>query len=243
MLKRDLSVAEVSQHLGMTGRHQFTMEKEGKVVRCVSYYRNDVYGCCYLVFVDDRLKSVCTPPPIKMVGRHGPYGIVMHAMIGNPEDQAARVLKAPNLLGDPLKKAMRPAPRPKESTDLGLTAAFLLAGNASGPAAPGPLELEQQRLAKMLDPWQVALGTTREEAERRLGRSRLREEFVPGRELHYYGPPASASPQVFRQDALWLCVLYSDGKAVAVFSRQFVDDEKLDRLQEKTTPQEQQKAR
>lgn len=224
-LQHGLTQQQVEEQLQSRGYHQFTAAFSNGVARCLSYYRNDVYGHYYLVFTNDHLARVCQPPPFDM--RKEPYRGTWanYRVLGDPETRLAAVLRAEDMIGPRLTAALKPQTPPKRSVDPGLTAAFLLAQKSAGAASKSERERKYHALVSQYDPFGVAIGAALPSVEGRLGKPHVTEPLVSGREIRYYGNiefGLSAS-----RELMWLAVVYEDGKVVRVYSHDFVDHDKI----------------
>jgi len=234
-LQHGLTQQQVEAHMKARGQHQFTAALSNGVgiVRCVSYYRNDVYGHYYLVFTNDHLARICQPPSFDM--RREPYRGTWanYRVLGDPETRVAAVLRAEDMIGPRLTAALKPQTPPKRSVDPGLTAAFLLAQKSADAASQSERERKFHALVKRYDPYQIATGSALASVERQLGKPHITESLDGGREIRYYGNTEfglSAS-----RELMWLSVVYEDGKVVRVLSRDFVDHDKIRPLEERTS--------
>ena len=149
------------------GEHQFTAALSNVTVRCISYYRDDVYGRYDLIFTNDHLASICEPPPFEMhaVPYKGTTNLTNRRLFEDPEARMTAVIRADDMIGPRLIAALTPRTPPKQSVDPGLTTAYLLvqaigaAGSAFGVVA-SPAERERLYLAviRQFDPYEIALG-------------------------------------------------------------------------------------
>ena len=230
-LQHGLTQQQVEAQLKAPGKHQFTAVLSNGVARCVSYYRNDVYGHYYLVFTNDHLAQICQPPAFEM--RQEPYkgSWTNYRVLGDPETRLAAVLHADDMIGPRLIAALKPQTPPKQSVDLGLTAAFLLAKALTPGSTTSQAERERKYLAliKQFDPYQVTLGATLASVELQLGKPHLVEVFGPGREIRFYGNVEFGLSA--GKELMWLAVVYDDGKVIRVYSRDFIDRDKIRRLE------------
>jgi hypothetical protein len=232
-LQHGLTQQQVEERLNARGHHEFTAAFSNSVARCVSYYRNDVYGHYYLVFTNDHLERICQPPPFEM--RREPYQGTWanYRVLGDPETRVASVLRADDMIGPRLAAALKFQTPPKRSVDLGLTAAFLLAQGLASPASKAERERRFLALVKQYDPYQIALGSPLTSVERELGKPQIIEPLGVGRDIRYYGNiefGLSAS-----RELMWLSVVYEDAKVVRVLSHDFVDHDKIRPLEEKAS--------
>ena len=230
-LVRGMAQGQVEEHLSTRGHHQFTAALSNATVRCVSYYRNDVYGQYYLVFINDHLATVCAPPPFEM--RKEPYmdSWANYRVLGNPEDRVKAVLQAEDMLGPRLTEALTPRPPAKQSVDPGLTAAYLQSQATANKKRQEQRASEFADLRVQFDPYGVDIGSTVPFAEKRVGEAKIIEMLGPGREIRYYGSPEYG--RTGSRELMWLSVVYEEGKAVRVFSHDFVDHDKIRPLEEK----------
>jgi hypothetical protein len=224
-LQHELTQQQVEEQLKARGNHQFTAAFTNGVARCLSYYRNDVYGHYYLVFTNDHLARVCQPPPFEL--REEPYRgtRAIRRVLGDPEARVAAALAAEDMIGPRLSAALKPQTPSKRSVDPGLTAAFLLAQKLAGATSQAERERKYHALVKQYDPFEVVLGAALTSVEGRLGKPHVTEPLESGREIRYYGNiefGLSAS-----REQMWLAVVYEDGKVVRVYSRDFVDHDKI----------------
>jgi len=205
------------------------------IIRCVSFDRNDVYGHYYLVFTEDLLTSVCKPPPFQT--REVPYEgtVSVRRMLGNPEDRVSAVLGAEDMIGAKLMAELKPQTPPKQSVDLGLTAAYLLTKPLSQSASQKAREGEYQAFLKKLDPYTLTIGADVSSVKSRLGDPQLVEPFDDKHEIHYYGSPHHGL--MGSRELMWLSVVYANGKAVRIFSHDFLDQNKIRPLEEKVGKQ------
>ena len=235
-LQHGLTQQQVEKQLGVRGHHQFTAAHSNGVARCVSYYRNDVYGHFYLVFTNDHLARVSKPPAFEM--RKEPYrGTWAHyRVLGDPETRVAAVLQAEDMIGPPLTAALKPQTPPKRSVDPGLTAAFLLAQGVASLSGGTERERKFRALVQQYDPYQVALGSTLSSVEGRLGKPHITESLGPSSEVRYYGDIKFGLN--WSRELMWLSVVYEGGKVVRVYSRDFVDYDKIRPLEEKIRKKE-----
>lgn len=232
-LQHGLTQQQVEEQLKARGEHQFTAAFTNGVARCLSYYRNDVYGHYYLVFTNDHLARICQPPPFEM--RREPYRGTWtnYRVLGDPETRVAAVLQADDMIGPRLAAALKPQTPPKPSIDPGLTAAFLLAQKLANATSGSERERRFRALIKQYDPYQIAIGSALPSIERQLGKPHVIESMSGGREIRYYGNVEfglSAS-----RELMWLAVAYVDGKVVRVYSQDFVDHDKIRPLEEKAS--------
>lgn len=226
-----MSQAEEERFLQARGNHQFTAKTSNVVLRCIAYYRSEIFGEYYLVFTNGHLSKVCEPPPTEM--KRVPYQDTWAnlSMLGDPEVRIAKVLNAPDMIGPPLVAALKPARPPKRSWDPGLTAAFLLTKRLFTNKAR---EAEERRTWEVLleryDPFRTELGMTVEAVETRLGKPQITEALEPDRSIRYYGNikyGLSGS-----RELMWLAVVYEKGQVIRVLSHDFVDFEKIRTLEE-----------
>jgi len=231
-LQHGLTQQQVEEQLKARGHHQFTATYSNGVARCVSYYRNDVYGHYYLVFTNDHLACICQPPPFEMQKEPYQGTWANYRVLGNPETRVSAVLRAEDMLGPRLTAALKPQTPPKRSVDPGLTAAFLLAQGLVSPASKAERERKFQALVQQYDPDQIALGSALPLVERQLGKPHITESLDASREIRYYGDIEFGLRA--SRELMWLSVVYEDGKVVRVFSRDFVDHDKIRPLEEKS---------
>ena len=232
-LRHGLTQQQVEEQLKARGQHQFTAAFSNGVARCVSYYRNDVYGHYYLVFTNDHLERICQPPPFEMLEEPYQGTWINYRVLGRPEARLATVLRAEDMIGPRLTAALKPQSPPKRSVDPGLTAAFLLAQGLASPASKAERERKFRALVKQYDPYQIALGSALASVERALGKPHIIETLGDDREIRYYGNiefGLSAS-----RELMWLSIVYEDAKVVRVFSRDFVDQDKIRPLEKKSS--------
>ena len=230
-LQHGLTQQQVEEQLKARGYHQFTAAVSNGVARCISYYRNDVYGHYYLVFTNDHLACICQPPPFEMQSEPYQGTWANYSVLGDPETRLAAVFRAEDLIGPKLTAALKPQTPPKGSVDPGLTAAFLLAQRSANAASQSARERKYRTLLKQYDPFEVAPGAALALVESRLGKPQMTEPLESGREIRYYGNVEfglSAS-----REQMWLAIVYEDGKVVRVYSHDFVDHDKIRPLEEK----------
>ena len=182
-VQRGMTQQEVEQHLSARGGHQFTAALSNALIRCVSYYRNDVYGHYYLVFTNDHLAKVCAPPPFEM--RQEPYmdSWVNYRVLGNPESRVDAVLQSEDMIGSALTTALQPKTPPKQSVDYGLTAAFLLTKLFSRSSSQNERERQYETLLKTLDPYAIAIGSEMATVESRLGKPQITDALGSEQEI------------------------------------------------------------
>ncbi|HMP72867.1 MAG TPA: hypothetical protein PKE55_06335 [Kiritimatiellia bacterium] len=223
---------EVEQQLSARGYHQFTAVVSNVVIRCVSFYRNDVYGHYYLVFTDDHLRKVCVPPAFEM--RSEPYmnSRVNLRTLGNPESRIETVLESEDLIGHALTAALRPQAPPKQSVDPGLTAAFILTRLIPRSPSQKAQEREYAELLVKFDPYAIPIGADTSNVESRLGTPQIMEPLGEGREIRYYGSPYHGLRG--SSEKMWLSVVYENGRVVRVFSHDFMDYDKIRPLEVKS---------
>ena len=226
---------EVEQHLSARGYHQFTAALSNIVVRSVSYYRNDVYGHYYLVFTNEHLAKVCAPPPFEM--RKEPYmdSWVNLRVLVSPESRVEAVLCAEDMIGPGLTAALQPKTLSKRTVDCGHTAAFWLTKLFSQSSSQNERERQYEALLKTLDPYAIAIGVEMATVESRLGKPQIIEALGNGQEIRYYGSPEYGLSG--SRELMWLSVVYANGKAIRVFSHDFVDQDKIRPLEEKVGKQ------
>ncbi len=231
-LRHGLTQHQVAELLKARGDHQFTAVLSNGITRCVSYYRNDVYGHYHLVFTNDHLAGICEPPPSEQ--RKEPYKgtWAIYRVMTDPEARLAAVLRSEDMIGPRLTAALKPKTPPKRSVDPGLTAAFLLAQKLAGAGSQSARERKFSVLVKQFDPYEVALGSPLTLVERRLGRPHITEPLGAGREIRYYG--SIEFGMTGSKELMWLSVVYADGKVIRVFSRDFIDKDKIRPLEEKS---------
>jgi hypothetical protein len=232
-LQHGLTQQQVEEQLKARGDHQFTAALSNGVVRCISYYRNDVYGHYHLLFTNDHLARICRPPPFQM--RREPYEgtWASYRVLGDPESRLVAVLRAEDLIGPRLTTALKPQTPPKQSVDPGVTAAFLLAQKSANAGSKSERERTFLALVKQYDPYQVTPGSPLASMEGQLGKPHITESLGGGREIRYYGNiefGLSAS-----RELMWLAIVYEEGKVVRVFSHDFVDHDKIRPLEEKAS--------
>jgi len=230
-LRHGLTQQQVEDQLKARGYHQFTASFSNVVARCLSYYRDDVYGHYYLVFTNDHLARICQPPPFEM--RKEPYRGTWanYRVFGDPETRLAAVLRAEDMIGPQLTAALKPQTAPKRSVDPGITAALLLTQRSASAASQSERERKYRTLLKQYDPFEVAPGAALALVESRLGKPQVTELLESGREIRHYGNVEfglSAS-----RELMWLAVVYEGGKVVRVYSHDFVDHDKIRPLEEK----------
>jgi len=232
-LQHGLTQQQVGVQLKARGDHEFTAAFSNGVTRCVSYYRNDVYGHYYLVFTNDCLARICQPPPFEM--RREPYEGTWanYRVLGDPEARLTAVLRAEDMIGADLAAALKPQAPPKNSVDPGLTAAFLLSQGLASPASKAERERKFLALVNQYDPYRIAPGSALTSVERQLGKPHITESLEDGREVRYYGNIEFGLNA--RRELMWLSVVYKDGKVVRVFSRDFVDYDKIRPLEQRTS--------
>jgi hypothetical protein len=229
-LQHGLTQQQVEEQLKAGGYHQFTAAFSNGVVRCVSYYRNDVYGHYYLVFTNDHLARICQPPPFEL--REEPYRgtRAVRRVLGNPEARVAVVLDAEDMIGPRLSAALKSQMLPKRSVDPGLTVAFLLAKASAIAGSNSERERKFLALVKQYDPYRIAPGSLLTSVEGRLGKPHVTESLEGRREIRYYGNIEFGLSG--RRELMWLAVVYEDGRVVRVYSHDFVDHDKIKRLEQ-----------
>lgn len=229
-LEPGMNQERVEQVLGARGVHQFTALISNDTVRCLSYSRNDARGKYYLVFTNNHLATVCVPPAFEM--RRVPYqGTWLNErVLGDPETRITKVLAATNLLGCKLPTTLTSRKPSKQSWDPGLTAAFLLAQTFSDKGRQAEREKEYLVLLERLDPARVQLGAACTEVEKRLGKPRIVESTTTGREMRYYGSVQFS--MTASREAMWMAIVFQDGRVTRVFSNDFIDWSKVKALQE-----------
>ena len=117
-LRHGFTQKQVEDLLKVRGYHQFTAVLSNSTVRCVTYFRNDLSGEYYLVFLNRQLSKICIPPPFEM--RLVPYGdgadMYMGRVLGNHETRINAVLQAEDMIGPKLTALVPQATSPpKES--------------------------------------------------------------------------------------------------------------------------------
>jgi|ERR1043166_7147441 hypothetical protein len=140
------------------------------------------------------------------------------------------------MIGPVLTAALKPQTPPKQSVDPGLAGAFLLAQKSTSAASKSERERKFLALVKQYDPYQIAPGSALASVEGQLGKPHITEFLSGGPEIRYYGNiefGLSAS-----RELMWLSVVYEDAKVVRVFSRDFVDQDKIRPLEEKNFTKE-----
>jgi hypothetical protein len=233
-LKHGMTEQEVENALKARGNHQFTALRSSAVIRCIAYCRSDKWEVYYLVFTNQRLTSICEPPPFET--REVPYGdsSMIVPVLGDPEVQIDKVLSASDLIGPSLFAALDiedPQVAPKSSTDPGLTAAYLLTQKLfSNKNKDAERARKYRSLLEKYDPFKASIGSTMQDAEVRLGKPQIVEKISPKREMRYYG--SIEYGKTANRELMWLSLVYDDGKVVRVFSDRFVDYDKI-RLLEK----------
>jgi len=232
-LQHGLTQEQVEEQLKARGDHEFTAALSNGVARCVSYYRNDVDGHYYVVFTNNHLAQICRPPPFEMRRESYNGTWANYRALGDPETRLAAVLRAEDMIGPRLTAAVKPQTPPKRSIDPGLTAAFLLAQKSMNAASQAERELKFSALVKQFDPSQIALGSALTSVESRLGKPHITHSLDGGREMRYYGNIEFGLRA--SRELMWLSVVYEDGKVIRVFSRDFVDHDKIRPLEEKSS--------
>lgn len=230
-LQAGMAQDRVEEVLSARGDHQFTALISTNVVRCVSYYRNDVFGEYYLVFTNNHLSSICEPPAFEMRRVRYNDSWLNERVAGDPEGRISKVLAATNMLGPTLVAALKPQTPPKRSTDPGLTAAFLLAQRSVDKAKQAQREKEYLVLLEKFDPTKVELGATVAEVEKRLGKPRIVETLETGDEKRYYGSVEFGL--MASREMMWLTIVCREDKVIRVFSHDFLDQSKIKALEEK----------
>lgn len=229
-LQPGMAQDRVEEVLSARGDHQFTALISTNVVRCVSYYRNDVFGKYYLVFTNNHLFSICEPPAFEMRRVRYNDSWLNERVAGDPEGRIAKALAATNILGPTLVATLKPQTPPKRSTDPGLTAAFLLAQRSADKTKQAQREKEYLVLLEKFDPTKVQVGATVGEIEKRLGKPQIVEILENGDEKRYYGSTEYGS--MASREMMWLTVVYREDRVIRVFSHDFLDQSKIKALQE-----------
>lgn len=196
-LQHGLTQQQVEEQLKARGGHEFTAALSNGVVRCISYYRNDVYGHYYLIFTNDHLARICQPPEFKMRSEPFKGTSANRRVLGDPEVRLAAVLGAEDMIGPRLTAALKARTPPKGSVDPGLAAAFLLSQILGSAASQAERERRLTTLVKQFDPYALALGSTLASVESRLGKPHIIESLGDDHEIRYYadfafGLPASS---------------------------------------------------
>jgi len=181
-LRHGFTQQKVEELLKVRGQHQFTAVTSNGIARCVSYYRNDVYGHYYLVFLNKRLLKICEPPPFEM--REEPYRgtVFVRRVLGNPEARLDAVLQAEDMFGPRLTAALTPQTPAKRSWDPGLTAAFFITRLLFYPLVK-QRERTFSALIKQFDPYQIVIGSTVQDVESRLGKAHIAEAYGSDRDI------------------------------------------------------------
>lgn len=230
-LVHGMTQGQVEERLSARGNHQFTAAFPNATVRCVSYCRDDVYGQYYLVFTNDHLAAVSTPPPFEMRRTRYRGSWFNRRVLGNPEDRVKAVLQANDLIGPRLTEALTPKAPAVPPVDPGLTAAYLASQTGADKSHQDRRAREFAALRARLDPYALDLGSGMASIEERLGKVQVREAFGPGREIRYYGSPEHGLTG--SRELVWLAIVYEDGQVVRVFSHDFVDHERIRPLEER----------
>ena len=238
-LRHGFTQQQVEDLLKIRGYHQFTAVLSNSTARCVTYFRNDVYGKYYLVFINERLVKICNPPPFELISEPlSGGGVCVFPVLGNPETRIDAVLQAEDLIGPKLTAALVPQTPPKQSVDWGLTAALVLTSLVLGnPSRDHKREHMYWALVEKFDPYKIALGSNRESVESHLGKPHIIESLDKDREMRYYGSIWFGLQ--WGRKLMWLSVVYENDKVVQVLSRDFVDFTfKIRSLDEKASPPE-----
>lgn len=218
-LSRGMTESEVETALGARGKHQFTALLTNGTIRCTTYYRNDVFGRFYLVFTNSYLAAICEPPPFEL--REVPYrsSVAVERVLGDPEERIARVLAAADITGPELKAKLKRVEPGKTSVDYGLTAAYILTRVLFANRQREEMENRMySALLVLYDPFKIAIGSSLQEVEMRLGKPSITESLGLDSEMRYYGSLKHLSDEL-----LWLTVVYERNKVIRVFSDDFVD--------------------
>ena len=228
-LVHGLTQRQVEARLGARGEHEFTAALSNAVVRCVSYYRNDVYGHYYLVFTNDCLARVCRPPPFEMRQQRYGRGWANYRVLGDPEARIGKVLGAQDMIGPRLVAALKPVSPPKQHVDPGLTAALLLARRGADREKQDEWGRQFNALLRRYDPYGITLGSTVSSVEDRLGKPHTTERLPGDRQIRYYGSVEFG--RVGQRELMWVSVVYQHAKVIRVFSRDFLDEDKVRQLE------------
>jgi hypothetical protein len=232
-LSHGMTQIQVEDALGARGNHEFTTVGSNTTIRCIAYYRSEVFGKYYLVFTNDYLSAVCEPPPFQM--RRVPYegSWSNESVLGDPEVRIAKVLSAPDMIGPALVAALKPATPPKRSWDPGLTAAYLLTRKLfTDKTQEAQRESAYRALLEKYDPFRIDLGITLQVVEARLGKPRITEALDVDREMRYYGSVEYGL--MGSRKLMWMVLVVDKGKVIRVFTDDFVDYEKVRKLEEKS---------
>lgn len=220
-LSHGMTEHEVEAALGARGVHQATALISNDIIRVTAYFRSEIYGMYYLVFVNQILTKVCEPPPFEMgVRRFGDHPPSAVRLLADPETRLAEVLAAEDMIGPELAAALQPAERRKRRGDPGLSAAlFLTRLIFRDRTAEAQEERDYKAILDRFDPFKVMVGSHVDTIESRLGSPHIQNIHEDGRDFRYYGHLSFRGTRELQ----WLCIVYSNGTASRVFSSQFID--------------------
>ncbi|HWN97416.1 MAG TPA: hypothetical protein VNT99_20460, partial [Methylomirabilota bacterium] len=224
-LQHGISLIEVGQRLDAKSWHEFTAQRDGHVIRCVSYRfeRSGGNYSRFFVFTNEMLAKICVPPKIEFErvagdGKSVPYE---RPKYGDPEVRMESVLSASDLTGRGLIESIPTFPPQQKSEPMNVlpglivTAPFLL-------MSAGEYRYEATLLAERFDPRQVKIGTRVEDIEAVFGEAVLIESPDDAREFRYYGSTIRGVNMI-----AWMLVVYEKGAAIRVFTNHFFDRSKV----------------
>ena len=233
-IERGVSQPQLEALFGTPARHEFTVQREGAVDRCVCYLFADFHLKYYFCFTNGRLEKIILPPKFepepdrRLQRKETPAWRRPDAFA-----RLARVRAAPDLSAQDVADSIEHRYKPGKA-DPGLTAAFLVAGIITAPVTLARIPGEQakarefQSLAQRFDPQRVQTGTLLSDVERMYGSPRVQYPAPDGSEVRYYGPARQGADVVTTDDAfIWVAVVFKHGRACAVFSDDFIDPRRL----------------
>lgn len=228
---RGQSQQEVERIFGPS-QHEFTAQIGDEMVRCVAVPFG-WKGTYYFVFTNDVLGKICEPPPsdYRRVPYKGTWAQILDH--SDPEGRMRKVFVSPDLDGSELSDtlAQRGPPEPGPTGEkvlwiIGMTMMspyvipYAMVVAPYGAIKGANRRAEERAIAQQFDPQKVKPGMSVGDVGEALGKPYLIDAVEGEREIHYYG-----SVKVYT--AHWISVVFENGRATRVFTREFFDLNKI----------------
>lgn len=227
-LGRGTSLENVRAVLKMPGKHEFSVLVDQVEYLCLSFDFEEPRVRFYLVFTNKHLKAVADP--VKAEYDRVPYERAFREVEKpfEPEQRVQSVLSSQHLNRQQLEQRIL-ATALRGSKSWNVLPAFIITAPLFAARA-GQIEADYRKnaeFARKYDPLKIRLGTSLADVSEAFGKpyriiKKSTEEVV-----HVYGDPMPL--RVNPKDRFsWVAVVIENGKAVRVFSNQFLDKRLLE---------------
>lgn len=229
VIKKGASINAVEGAFDSVGKHQFTVQKEGRVYSCFSYFAGKKYLAkrdviYYCLFESGKLFSISVPPPFEYDYKTKKNGTTRQ--IKKPVDPDKRIdqtFSANNMLDGGLVESFNNRfPKKSSSQNLGPIIGFMENFSLLLKKQKEEADLKRKKLEKKYNSSVVKLGMHESDVEAILGPPKHRHQ-KDGKTIQIYGEEATFHYHPYSFS--WIAIEYENSNAVRVLTRDFLNED------------------